>query len=234
MLMTDLHTHILPGMDDGAPDMQTALQMLIREAKQGVSTVALTPHFYRSREHIADFLIRRANAMARLQNVLKNVKHPRLILSAEVAYVPGMADWQELEELCYAGTKILLVEPPMTAGNDEMFRQLYAIEGRRGITPMIAHVERYFETQTKAHIAQLLETGFPIQVSTASLLRFRGRRRALELLTDYNAVLASDCHNTTTRPPDLDAAVRVLEKKLGGNVREILHTSASFIGCKAE
>lgn len=222
MPMTDLHTHILPGMDDGAPDMTTALQMLTMEAKQGVGTVALTPHFYRNREHVSDFLIRRANAMARLQNDLKNVEHPRLILSAEVAYAPGMADWQELGQLCYAGTKILLVEPPMTAWNDDMFRQLYAIEGRRGITPMIAHIERYFETQKKAHIAQLLEMGFPIQVSTASLLRFYGRRRALKLLTDFNAVLVSDCHNTTTRPPDLGVAVRVLEKKLGGDARDIV------------
>ena len=67
-----------------------------------------------------------------------------------------------------------------------------------------------------------LEMGFPIQVSTASLLRFHGRRRALKLLTDFNAVLVSDCHNTTTRPPDLGVAVRVLEKKLGGDARDIV------------
>lgn len=226
--MTDLHTHILPGMDDGAPDMKTALQMLTMEAKQGVGAVALTPHFYRTREHVSDFLIRRANAMAQMQNVLKNIKHPQLILSAEVAYVPGMADWQELEQLCYAGTKILLVEPPMTAWNDEMFRQLYAIEGRRGITPMIAHIDRYFEAQTKASIEQLLEMGFPIQVSTVALLRFHGRSRALKLLADYNAVLVSDCHNTTTRAPNLDVAVRVLEKRLGGKVDRVLKCANEF------
>ena len=226
--LTDLHTHILPGMDDGAPDMKTTLQMLTMEAKQGVGTVALTPHFYRTREHVCDFLTRRANAMTQVQNVLKNVKHPQLILSAEVAYVPGMADWQELEQLCYAGTKILLVEPPMTAWNDEMFRQLYAIEGRRGITPMIAHIDRYFETQTKANIEQLLEMGFPIQVSTAALLRLHGRSRALKLLADYNAVLVSDCHNTTTRAPNFDTAVRVLEKKLGNKVDRVLKCANEF------
>lgn len=220
--MTDLHTHILPGMDDGAPDVKTALQMLIMEAKQGVEAVALTPHFYRSREHISDFLNRRANAMDLLKNGLKNADHPQLILSAEVAYVPGMADWPELEKLCYEETRILLVEPPMTAWNDEMFRQLYAIEGRHGITPMIAHIERYFGIQTKAHMEQLLEMGFPIQVSAASLLRFRGRSLALKLLTEYNAVLVSDCHNITTRPPNMDAAARVLEKKLGSNARDAL------------
>lgn len=234
MSMVDLHTHILPGMDDGAPDTAAALQMLRMEAEQGVDTVALTPHFYRNREYISDFLLRRADAMERLRKALQNGKYPRLILSAEVAYMPGMADWPELEEFCYAGTKFLLVELPVTAWNDEMFRQLYAIEGRRGITPMIAHAERYFRIQTKARMEQLLDTGFPVQVSTAAFLRFRGRRRALKLLTGFNAVLVTDCHNTTVRPPDMDAARRILEKKLGSNVREILRMPMSYISGETE
>lgn len=220
--MIDLHTHILPGMDDGAPDIKTALQMLMMEAKQGVRTVALTPHFYRTREHVSDFLQRRAYAMGQLQNVLKGKKHPRLVLAAEVAYVPGIADWQELEQLCYAGTKILLIEPPMTAWNEDMFRQLYSIEGRRGITPMIAHIDRYFETQKKTHIEQLLEMGFPIQVSTAALMKFMSRRRAVKLLTEYNGVLVTDCHNTAMRPPDIANALQVLQKKRNCDIRKIL------------
>ena len=48
--MTDLHTHILPRMDDGAPDTAASLEMLRMEAEQGVTGVALTPHFHRDRE----------------------------------------------------------------------------------------------------------------------------------------------------------------------------------------
>ena len=227
--MTDLHTHILPGIDDGAPDMETALHMLEAEDKQGVNTVALTPHFYRNREHVSDFLIRRANAMARLQNVLKNVEHPQLILAAEVAYAPGMADWTELEQLCYTGTKLLLVEPPMTPWNDEMFHQLYAIEGRRGITPIIAHFDRYIKMQSKVRIKQLLEMGFPIQVGTASLLRFFERNQAMKLITEYGAVPVSDCHNMNTRPPNLGEAAYKLKKKLGGKADDILQYAGEFL-----
>lgn len=50
--MTDLHTHILPRMDDGAPDTAASLAMLRMEAAQGVTGVALTPHFHRDRESI--------------------------------------------------------------------------------------------------------------------------------------------------------------------------------------
>jgi len=226
--MNDFHTHILPGMDDGAPDIETALAMLDAEEKQGVNTVALTPHFYRNREHISDFLARRNRSWDKLKENLENKKHPQLILAAEVAYVPGMADWAELEQLCYAGTKLLLVEPPMTLWNDEMFRQLYAIEGRRGITPMIAHLDRYIRFQSKARIEQLLETGFPIQVSTAALMQLCGRNRAIRLITEYRAVLVSDCHNMDTRPPNLDEAACVLKKKLGGNAEDALQYADEF------
>lgn len=226
--MTDLHTHILPGIDDGAPDMETALHMLEAEDKQGVNTVALTPHFYRSREHIADFLARRESSWDKLKSKLKNKKHSQLILAAEVAYAPGMADWTELEQLCYTGTKLLLVEPPMTPWNDEMFHQLYAIEGRRGITPMIAHFDRYIKMQSKVRIEQLLEMGFPIQVSTASLLRFIGRNQAMRLISEYSAVPVSDCHNINTRPPNLGEAARVLKKKLGGKADDILQYAGEF------
>lgn len=226
--MTDLHTHILPGMDDGAPDVKTSLQMLAMEADQGVRTVALTPHFYRSREHISDFLIRRDDAWHKLLNALQAVEHPQLILAAEVGYAPGMADWDELEQFCYAGTKLLLVEPPVTPWNDEIFHQLYAMEGRRGITPVIAHFDRYIKLQSKARLDQLLEMGFPIQVSAASLLPFCGRRQAMKLITEYRAVPVSDCHNTTTRPPNLDAAARVIQKKLGRKAVEILRYADEF------
>ena len=116
----------------------------------------------------------------------------------------------------------------MTPWNDEMFQQLYAIEGRRGITPLIAHFDRYIKIQSKVRIEQLLEIGFPIQVSTTSLLRFCGRNQAMKLITEYSAVPVSDCHNTNTRPPNLDIAVRVIKKKLGSKADDILQYAGEF------
>lgn len=213
--MTDLHTHILPGMDDGAADPDMSLQMLRKEAEQGVETVALTPHFYRTREHAEDFLRRRSKAMEKLSTAIDGQECPRLILGAEVAWAPGMADWPELEQLCYAGSRVLLVELPFTPWNDEMFRQLYSLEGRRGVLPMIAHVERYFTGQEKKKLRSLLEMGLPMQVSACGLNHLRGRKTALQLLQLPDCVLISDCHNLTDRPPDLADAMSVLTKKLG-------------------
>lgn len=213
--MTDLHTHILPGMDDGAPDLETALQMLSMEAEQGVDTVALTPHYYRSQEKPAEFLARRAEVMEAFKAVATG---PRLVLGAEVAYAPGMAEWPELEDFCYEGTRILLVELPVTPWNDDLFSQLYQLEGRRGITPMIAHVERYFGIQDKRAIRRLLDMEIPLQVSAVGLRCILGRRWPLSLLLNHGALLISDCHDTKYRPPNLAEATKRLECRLGKEI----------------
>lgn len=213
--MTDLHTHILPGMDDGAQSVEDALAMLRAQVQQGVDTVALTPHFYRSRECAADFLARRTSAWQQLLEATKDKNYPKLILGAEVAWMPGMADWPELEELCYQGTKTLLVELPITPWSNEIFRQLYSLESRRGVMPMLAHLDRYFQYQKKKHIEQLLEMGYHVQVSAEALFHLFDRKQALNLLKNYDALLISDCHNLSTRKPNLGDAMKVIQKKLG-------------------
>lgn len=224
--MIDLHTHILPGMDDGAPDVQISLELLQQQLAQGVDTVALTPHFYRTKEHISEFLQRRTNAMAELTSATKGRPCPHLVLGAEVAWMPGMADWPELEELCYTGTKNLLVELPFIPWQDELFRQLYSLEGRRGITPVLAHVERYADSQSKKQFRALLELGFPMQISGSFLTRFSRRRLALRLLQYPGSVLISDCHDPNYRPPILQKAMAVVEKKSGADMVNELNISA--------
>lgn len=225
--MIDLHTHILPGMDDGAPDMETALQMLSMEAEQGIDTVALTPHYYRSKEKPAEFLARRAEAMKALR---AEATGPKLILGAEVAYAPGMAEWPELEELCYEGTKILLIEPPMAPWNDDLFTQLYQIEGRRGITPMIAHVERYLSLQDKKTIHRLFGMDLPLQISAVGMQCILGRRKLINLLVDHGALLISDCHDTQFRPPNLAEATKRLERRVGkGLAAQILKNADEIL-----
>lgn len=216
--MTDLHTHILPGMDDGAKSVKEALALLAEQANQGVDTVALTPHFYKRRESAVEFLARREAAWQQLLEATKGTECPNLLLGAEVAWTSDMAQWPELEALCYQGTKILLVELPMMPWTDSVFRELYNLEGRRGVTPMIAHLDRYFHLQKKRDIEKLLEMGYPVQVSAETLSRFYLRKQALELLKKYDGVLISDCHNLTDRAPNLANAMKMIEKKLGGYI----------------
>jgi protein-tyrosine phosphatase len=216
--MTDLHTHILPGIDDGAKSIEEALALLRAQANQGVDTVALTPHFYKRRNDAADFLARREVAWRQLLEATKDIECPNLLLGAEVAWVSGMTQWPELEALCYQGTKILLVELPMIPWTDSIFRELYSLEARRGVTPMIAHLDRYLHLQKKRDIEKLLEMGYPVQVSAEALSHFYLRKQALEWLEKYDGLLISDCHNLDDRAPNLSNAMKIIEKKLGGRI----------------
>ena len=219
--MTDLHTHILPGMDDGAPDVETSLSMLREEARQGVDTVVLTPHFYRDRERPEHFLARRARAADRLNGAIQALPGeerramPRLILGAEVAWVPNLAYWEELPLLCMGESSYLLLELPFTPWNENMVNQLYDLLGRTGITPILAHLERYRGGQRRGLMEEVVSLGFPVQFSADGLLHPLRRGRALKELREEGNFLASDCHDLTSRPPNLGKAMEVVRRRLG-------------------
>lgn len=213
--MTDLHTHILPGMDDGAQSVNEALAMLRIQAEHNVDTVALTPHYYGEKETIPEFLARREAAFSKLRKAIGDEECPELVLGAEVEWTPEMINWEDLEALCYQNTNILLVELPVFSWSETIFRQLYTLEARRGILPMIAHIDRYFGCQKSRSIWDLVDQGYPIQVSADALMSFSTRRKALALLEMADGLLISDCHNLKKRAPNTDVAMKVIEKKLG-------------------
>ena len=227
--MTDLHTHILPGIDDGAQSVEESLAMLRMERSQGVDTVVLTPHFYRDRENPQRFLRRRqesAVALARRVIELSEQERealPQMLLGAEVTWWPDMADWEELPEMCIGDTRNLLLELPFTPWNDRMIYQLHELFGRTGITPVIAHLERYLKIQRPEYIREVLQLGVPVQVSADILLRPIARGGAMKLLRQGQAhVVASDCHRCVGRIPNLAAATDLLRRKLGNSETEMI------------
>lgn len=215
--MTDLHTHILPGMDDGARDVQTSLAMLAMEREQGVTGIALTPHFYRDEERPERFFARRQRAWEELSRALEDSKasRPRLVLGAEVAWVPGLHRWDELEQFCIGGSRYLLLELPDAPWHSGMIDQIYDLMGRSGVIPVFAHLERYFRGQKADHIRELLRMGVPIQISAEPMLHTLDRFGLVRRLRgNPHCLLISDCHNTTTRRPNLGAAVQQARKSL--------------------
>lgn len=227
--MTDLHAHILPGIDDGAQSVEESLAMLRMECSQSVDTVVLTPHFYRNRENPKRFLHRRresATALARRVLELsekEKAELPHMLLGAEVAWWPNMADCEELPEMCIGDTKNILLELPFTPWNDQMIYQLHELFGRTGITPIIAHLERYLKIQRAEYVQEVLNLDVPVQISADVLLRPMARGGAMKLLRqNQTCVVASDCHNCTSRVPNLMKATALLRKKLGAQQTDML------------
>ena len=231
--MVDLHTHILPGMDDGAKDVDMSLAMLRMEQEQGIDTVVLTPHFYRDKETPEHFLARRQTAFTKLQNAIENQeqKVPELFLGAEIAWVPHMSEWEELPQLCIGESRYFLLELPFSAWKSEMFQDIYDVLFEREIVPIFAHLERYLKIQKKDHIREILEMGTPVQVSSAPCLHFGDRRQVLNMLKKGQAqLMASDCHNLTTRPPNLRLGLDVVAKKLGAEMVRSIESNTQALG----
>ena len=218
--MTDLHCHILPEMDDGARSTEISLKMLALQAEQGMETVVLTSHFYRHHEEPEHFLSRRAAAWERLQEAVagqpEGTKTPRLLLGAEVAWVPNIEDLMDLTRFCIGNTRNLLLELPFRPWSDNMVRQIYDMMGHTGITPVIAHIERYMKIQRKDLVSAIFSLGVPVQISAELLLHPFSRGQAVRLLRGGDAqFIASDSHDLENRKPNMGPAMEVLKKKLG-------------------
>lgn len=223
---TDIHTHILPGFDDGSQSSAESFSMLCELYRQGVSRVVLTPHFYARQDEPSSFVLNRDAAaehlVGRLDEFVSNsespVELPEIYLGSEVAFFNAISICPELDRMCIGGTKYLLVEMPFDNWTGAMLQELYVIKNKLGITPIIAHIERYFSLFNRDMLDEMISEGMIIQSNAEAFLHLGTRRRALKLLEDGRIhILGSDCHNTEKRAPNIKDALDVIEKKLGAD-----------------
>ena len=156
--MIDIHTHILPHIDDGAKDTATALAMLHKEWEQGVEEVVLTSHFYGRHRSPEQFLEKRNAAFERLR--LQLPEGLKVRLGAEVHFTGrNMPENEELCRLAIEGTNYILIEFPFTtAWTGELLDRLNDFILDTGYTPIIAHAERYSEIKKcPALISELVQ-----------------------------------------------------------------------------
>ena len=236
----DLHSHILPKMDDGSSSSDMSIEMLMCAASQGVTYMAATPHFYPQQNSPAEFLARRAKCRARLEESIyevyscgrlpENIVLPKLLFGAEVAFFPGISNVEHLDQLCILGTNVMLLEMPFCAWNSRMLDEVENIS-RRGISIIIAHLERFYRYQTDRHIIPvLLDMPVTIQINAESLLTWTKRRRIIKMFASGTAqILSSDCHNIDSRPPNLGEGRRVLARKLGPEILENMDRTAAAL-----
>lgn len=211
-----MHCHILPGMDDGSPDVDTSIQMLRCQQKQGVEVVCGTSHYYAFENSITVFCERRAVA---LQKLAKSVPEglPCILSAAEVAYFSGIGEHPSLERLCIEGTRTLMLEMPFTEWSDLQVEEVAALVLDRGFQVVLVHPERFCTSKgNRKKLRQMEELPVALQVNAGTLLHWRRRRLGLELLREAPiALLGSDSHNVTNRVPNLQEGRKIVEQKLG-------------------
>ncbi len=217
-MYTDVHCHLLPGVDDGVESFQEAEAWLKRAREEKITRAIATPHIRQDTypNKPPDLKRRFAELMERSKN-----SGVELSLGAEVYYRHDLAEAIAKEEILTlgAGGRYLLVELPLAilpAGAEGVFYKLRL----SGVEPVVAHPERYaFAQDEPMRLAELAREGTLFQLTTHSITGGFGgsvQRTAFRLLElGWVAAVASDAHRLLRRPPMFREAVRVLANRYG-------------------
>ena len=228
MMVIDFHTHILPKVDDGSASSEESVAMLQMQAQQGIRRVIATPHFYPQYDAPDAFLQRRDAAFRRLQEVSsKPPDLPEVILGAEVYYYHGISESEALSQLTIGEKKCILIEMPMPPWSDHMYRELEQIYSRRGLIPVIAHVDRYIAPMRTHGIPQrLAKLPVMVQANADFFLQRNTRRMAMRMLKQHRIhLLGSDCHNLSSRAPNMGQALELVRRRAGEQVLQWIYAN---------
>lgn len=200
--MIDVHTHMLPGIDDGSKDAAESLAMLDDLRQQGVQAAFLTPHFYADEQDPVTFLKRRYRAWRRLESYLEP-QLPQLRLGAEVQYFEGICEVEDIRHLRIVGTNLLLLEMPFCHWSERMIADVVELGLRYDLQILLAHIERYMAKQSPQLWRSLSAEGIWLQSNVSFFANKKTRKQAQAMLESGQIqLIGSDCHNRNHRKPN--------------------------------
>lgn len=224
--MLDIHSHFLPKMDDGSKSTEMSMEMLRASRRQGVTAIVSTSHFYGTNESPENFLRRRNHAVKKLEPLLSD-STPEILLGAEVFYYPGISYSDSIPKLAIEGTDLIMIEMPFIPWSDRIFEELITLQSNHRLQIVLAHVERYQAIQKRDIYARLFDQPFYFQCNASAFQSLRSRKLALRMIDNGQLhFLGTDCHNTDKRPPNMEEARAVIEKKLSPNAWRRLNREA--------
>ncbi|MDR1688371.1 MAG: hypothetical protein LBS21_07145 [Clostridiales bacterium] len=228
-MKVDFHSHVLPGIDDGAKDIGEALELLKMLKSDGVDAVVATPHFYIHRHNVEDFLKKREQSASELLKAMQGESYPSIVLGAEV-YFGSSLSTMPIKELCIYGTDYILLELPYNTFSRTFLNLLADFVGGGYANVILAHVERYFEYNNEKIIEEILSYGVLAQVNCESIISQRSRRLCLKLIDKGLVTLVgTDAHSVKKRPPEFAKAEKIIRRKLSDECFENLMASAGGI-----
>jgi protein-tyrosine phosphatase len=208
--MIDLHSHLLPGLDDGARNLDEALAMARSMVEDGVRVVAATPHVHpRFRTPVEEM----ERALGELRAALAEAEIPLDVLpGGEIALdeLPGLPEGERVRFGLGGNPQLLLLELPLHGWPLDLENTVRCL-GQEGIRSVLAHPERNPEVQERPErLQRLVELGAVPQLTAAAVDGRMGKRQArccAELLQRGLAmVVASDAHAPEVRGAGLSAA----------------------------
>jgi protein-tyrosine phosphatase len=224
--MIDIHHHLLFGLDDGSPDLETSLAMARIAVEDGITHVVCTPHAS------GVFAFDPALNADRIATLRETLAAESLDLTLGLGCDFHLSYDNITDALAHPakfsinGATYLLVELPDFGLPPSLTDTFYQMQ-LAGITPILTHPERN-PTLQKDHtrLVDWLRNGLLVQVTAGSLLGHMGKaaeKMSHQLLTDrWVHILATDAHNTTHRPPRMRAACDLVAKRYGQNYADLL------------
>ena len=215
----DLHSHILPGVDDGSPDLATSLAMARMAVDDGIEVMACSPHFLPGHyENTADDIRLRVAALNQ-QLIMEDIDLA-LVVGADAHIRHDFLECLTNQQILRLhDSRYVLFEPShvvLPLQLEEMLTQIL----NAGYVPILTHPERFKWIENNyAIFERLVKVGVWMQITAGSLTGKFGKRPhywAQKMLAEGLVhILASDAHNTKSRPPILSEAFAVAKLELG-------------------
>lgn len=219
--MTDIHTHILPGIDDGAKDEKVSEEMLSALYTQGVRRVVFTPHYYGQHRSPQDFLKLRSEAYEKIKGVVP--AGMQTALGAEVHFSETVAMNTDCVALSVGDTRYILIEFPFLYDwPATLLQKLRYFMDETEKIPVIAHFCRYSQVRKNPGIlSDLADMGCLLQANTSAFLDKRDKGLVFAAMR-HGLVhcLGTDCHNTAERAPNYMQAAEAIKKAGYGEALE--------------
>ncbi len=211
-------------MDDGSKSTEMTAKMLETETEHGVTRIVATPHFYPTKEAPDSFLERRKRSYAHLKSKYPDI--PEIILGAEVLFYDGLSRSDRLDDFRIGNTNAILIEMPFSKWPSSVIDEIFDIADS-GYTPILAHIERYLNHHNKKILEELLTGSVMIQSNAEFFIDKKTRKTAFKMLErDMIHLLGTDCHNLTTRPPNIGECLALADPhafdRIEANARRLL------------
>lgn len=231
MQLYDMHSHILPGIDDGATSVEKSLVILNELKKQGVTNVCFTPHFYTNEISATDFAANRQYAIEELMPHIPEGMN--VVVGAEVYVSRYMFNGDDFSCACYGNSRYILTEHAYTAKftSHTMSYFIKLIENYNMI-PILPHVERYpVVINDPSIIAELKDMGVVIQTNTNSYTKkasFFSKHKLIKLIKGgFIDIIGSDAHSLHHNDPrTFTEAIDFITSKCGEQtVRKMMNNA---------
>lgn len=217
MTYYDMHTHILPELDDGSKSVEMSLQIIEKLRNQNVNNICLTPHYYSNEESIDDFVAKRKESVNKLiEHIPADVN---ICIGAEVYVTSYLFNNEDLSDLCYGDSDYILCE----FGYDSHFQEhtmghFNRLMNNYGLKPVLTHIERYPNLMKNERlICDLLDEGILIQTNIEAFNSFAVRHKLIKFLRKgYIQVLGTDSHSLTRGTPEqYQNVIELIKNKCG-------------------